>query len=218
MPFPTNSYDYFVFDCDGVILDSNTVKSEAFYKTTECFGDPLARRFVEYHQQHGGISRNEKFRHFIEEMLGKDLAENGPLLEQLLEDYGRICQRDLLECALIPGVETFLQALPANKPAFVITGGNQQEVRKTFELRQLDSHFKAILGSPTSKHDNMASLQASGEFKGKGVYFGDARLDMELAGIFGQDFVFISGVSDWPGGLTLQHSLTVPDFTELLAG
>jgi phosphoglycolate phosphatase-like HAD superfamily hydrolase len=215
MPFPTDSYDYFVFDCDGVILNSNTVKSEAFYKTTQRFGEQLADDFVTYHQLHGGISRNEKFAYFIETMLGKALPENQSLLEQLLADYGSICQRDLLLCDLIPGVESFLQALPKGKAAYVITGGNQQEVRHTFKRRQLDTYFAAILGSPTSKHDNMASLQVAGKFNGKGVYFGDARLDMELAATFGQDFVFISGVSEWPDGLTLAHSLTVKDFTEL---
>ena len=216
MPFPVNDYDYFVFDCDGVILDSNAVKSEAFYKTTECFGHDLARAFVDYHQQHGGISRNEKFAYFIEHMLQRKLGENENLLTQLLTDYGLICQRDLMNCPLIAGVEEFLLQLPAAKPAFVITGGNQGEVREVFKQRQLAAYFQAILGSPTSKQQNMATLQADGKFTGRGVYFGDARLDSELAAQFGQDFVFISGASDWPGGLTGSHTGTAVDFTELL--
>lgn len=215
MPFPIDNYDYFVFDCDGVILNSNTVKSEAFYKTTEHFGHELARRFVEYHQLHGGISRNEKFAYFIEQMLGKDLHENETLLQQLLDDYGVICQRDLLACSLIPGIRTFLQRLPTTKPAYVVTGGNQLEVRSIFEQRELSQYFHSILGSPTSKRDNMSQLQTAAKFTGKGVYFGDARLDMELAEMFGQDFVYISGVSEWPEGKTLSHRASLVDFTEL---
>jgi len=85
-----------------------------------------------------------------------------------------------------------------------------------FKQRQLAAYFQAILGSPTSKQQNMATLQADGKFTGRGVYFGDARLDSELAAQFGQDFVFISGASDWPGGLTGSHTGTAVDFTELL--
>lgn len=213
MPFPFDSYDYFVFDCDGVILDSNPVKSEAFYKTTEHFGADLARSFVEYHQRNGGISRNEKFRYFIEQLLNRELDPS--LLEQLLQNYGTICQRELMACPLITGVESFLQQLPTAKPAYVVTGGNQQEVRSIFKQRQLAPYFRHIRGSPTSKKDNMTSLQTEGKFIGTGVYFGDARLDMELAEMFGQDFIYISGASEWTEGSKTCSDRLAVDFAQL---
>ena len=213
MPSPLKAYDYYVFDCDGVILNSNTVKSEAFYKTTEHFGDALAREFVAYHQQYGGISRNAKFAYFIETMLGKDLQENQDLLARLLEDYGSICQRDLLSCPLIPGIEDFLKQTVSTTPAFVVTGGNQSEVRSVFDQRGLSDYFQLILGSPTSKHDNMKTFQSQGFFAGSGVYFGDARLDKELAEEFGQDFIYISAVSEWAEGPAHCGDSMVADFT-----
>lgn len=213
MPFPLKPYDYYVFDCDGVILNSNAVKSDAFFKTTESFGESLAREFVAYHQQYGGISRNEKFAYFIETLLGKNLQQNQDLLTRLLDDYGTICQRDLLSCSLIPGVEHFLKHTIKAKPAFVVTGGNQAEVRGVFKQRGLSDYFQLILGSPTSKHDNMKTFQSQGHFTGKGVYFGDARLDMELAEQFGQDFVYISAVSEWLDGPAHCSGRMVADFT-----
>ncbi len=217
MPSPLKPYDYYVFDCDGVILNSNTVKSEAFYKTLERFGDSLAREFVAYHQRHGGISRNEKFAYFITHMLGEDLQQQQPLLAQLLQDYGIICQRDLLSCELIPGIEAFLQNTVKDKPAFVVTGGKQSEVRAIFKQRGLSDYFQLILGSPTSKRENMETFQRQGCFLGEGIYFGDARLDKELADDFGQDFIYISGVSEWAEGSNECSDCMAEDFSALQA-
>jgi phosphoglycolate phosphatase-like HAD superfamily hydrolase len=131
----------------------------------------------------------------------------------LLEDYGNICQRDLLSCSLIPGIEDFLKTTVIAKPAFVVTGGNQAEVRSIFEQRGLSDYFQLILGSPTSKHDNMKTFQSQGVFTGSGVYFGDARLDKELAEQFGQDFIYISAVSEWAEGPAQCDDCMVTDFT-----
>jgi len=57
-------YDYLIFDCDGVILDSNRLKSQAFADALLDEPPERIKAFVRYHKQHGGISRYEKFRYF----------------------------------------------------------------------------------------------------------------------------------------------------------
>jgi phosphoglycolate phosphatase-like HAD superfamily hydrolase len=66
MHFAAADYDTLVFDCDGVILDSNRIKSAAFRTVTAPFGAEASARFLDYHHRHGGISRNEKFAHFLD--------------------------------------------------------------------------------------------------------------------------------------------------------
>jgi SAM-dependent methyltransferase len=46
------------------------------------------------------------------------------------------------------------------------------------------------------KRENMQHLFESGALQGRGAFWGDARLDMELAQQFGLDFVFVSGASE----------------------
>ena len=46
-----------VFDCDGVILDSVPVKTRAFARLAEPYGEEARDRFVMYHTVHGGVSR-----------------------------------------------------------------------------------------------------------------------------------------------------------------
>ena len=50
------NYSHLFFDCDGVILNSNKVKTNAFYKIALEYGDESAKKLVNYHIQNGGIS------------------------------------------------------------------------------------------------------------------------------------------------------------------
>ena len=66
-----DTYDTFVFDCDGVILNSNEYKSEAFFKSTLKYGKENAKN-LRYHIKNGGISRNIKFKYFLKQFSKKD--------------------------------------------------------------------------------------------------------------------------------------------------
>lgn len=215
MHFAAADYDTLVFDCDGVILDSNRIKSAAFRTVTAPFGAEASARFLDYHHRHGGISRNEKFAHFLDAFVTVAPADRERLLGGLLRDYAAICARELLACPLIPGVAALLASIPPRVAAHVVTGGAQSEVRAVFAARGLDRHFASILGSPTSKHDNMRLLAAAGALRGRALYFGDAELDMQLAEEFGLEFVFVHGVSDWPDGRAHCPHRQIADFTEL---
>lgn len=215
MHFAPADYDTLVFDCDGVILDSNRVKSDAFLSVTLPYGEREAHAFVDWHRRHGGISRNEKFAYFLDEILRVPATGREPLLARLLGSYAAICARELLRCPLVPGVAALLEALPARISAHVVTGGAQSEVRAVFAARGLARHFASVLGSPTSKRDNMHSLAASGAFGGRSLYFGDAELDMHLAEEFGLEFVYVYGVSEWPDGRARCPHPQIADFTEL---
>ena len=59
-----NYYSY-IFDCDGVILDSNKLKTEAFREILidERYED--IELFIEYHQLNQGINRYEKLNIFL---------------------------------------------------------------------------------------------------------------------------------------------------------
>jgi len=208
-------YDTLVFDCDGVILDSNRIKSDAFLSVTRRFGEREAGIFLDYHHRHGGVSRNEKFAWFLDTVLRVSPAEREPMLARLLEEFATICARELLRCPLIPGVAALLDARPHGVAAHVVTGGAQSEVRAVFAARGLAHHFVSVLGSPTSKHDNMRALAAGGAFRNRALYFGDAELDMRLAEEFGLDFVYVYGASDWPEGRKYCPHPQIPDFTAL---
>ncbi len=217
MPFRPEDYDLFVFDCDGVILDSNGIKSQAFFDVALPFGEEQAERFVEYHKLHGGVSRQEKFKYFVAEILAVKTPDRESLEIELVEAYARICRDGLQKCPIIPGVQAFLTGLPRSVRNYVVSGGAQTEVRQALKERHLDQFFSLILGNPRSKRENMQQLFAAGALKGRGAYFGDARLDMELAQQYELDFVFVSGASEWAEADVEYHGERINDFKEVLA-
>ncbi len=60
------SYKNLIFDCDGIILNSNKIKTDAFKEVVSHYGDKVAEELVNFHVMNGGISRYEKFNYFFE--------------------------------------------------------------------------------------------------------------------------------------------------------
>lgn len=209
--------DAIVFDCDGVILDSNRLKSDAFALALEGFDPDAVERFVEWHKATGGVSRFEKFRTFFTQYVAVDDSETA--IAEALDRFGTIVFEGLIACDYIAGVEAvFAQARKQGIPSSVNTGGAEEEVRCVFANRGIDCHFETILGSPETKHSNMLKLQNSGLLGKRGIYFGDSRLDFELAMEFQQQFVYISGRSEWQNAersLVKSNSITVENFLQV---
>ncbi len=192
-------YRAFLFDCDGVLLNSNVVKTEAFYKAALPWGERAATELVEYHVSRGGVSRYEKFRYFLAEIVGQTKDEQAPL-EQLLDDFARHVREGLMQCEEAPGLRELLACLPAGCPRYVVSGGDQQELRRVFRERGLADGFDAIYGSPVDKRAHVKRLLEREAVQRPSVFFGDAWYDYEVASEAGLDFVFLHGwseVSDW---------------------
>jgi len=207
-------YDFVVFDCDGVILQSNALKSRAFADALS--GDPqvLIDQFVAYHQANGGVSRYRKFEHYFTSI--RKLHPYDDRLKWTLVDYADRVKRGLIACLTVPGVVDFLTHLNSRRIRCAVnSGGDQAELRDVFESRRLSQHFTHILGSPTSKVDNMRFLREAGFMHGQGVMFGDSRSDFEAAQAFDLDFVFVGYESEWKDAhdvLRLHEAKSIADF------
>ena len=211
-----SDYDTIFFDCDGVILDSNKIKTEAFAASLESYPEPLVEEFLEYHKEHNGVSRYEKFKYFFTSMNPSDDKERR--ISSSLEKYSSITRESLLSCNLIPGIlDTLKMISETSKKVFVITGGDEEEVKFVFKRRLLDNHFTDILGSPMTKKQNMEKVLNEHEEIGKSIFFGDSKIDFEVAVSFECDFVFVSEKSEWLEGedfVRQNRCKSIPNFLE----
>lgn len=187
----------FVFDCDGVILDSNELKTEAFRQVASRFGHEPAERLVAHHRLHGGVSRFEKFRWLAADVLGRPGDE--AIVDELVEEYGRRVRRGLETCPECPGATEALALCSEIGPCFLVSGGLEEELRAVFRARGLDGRFRGIHGSPSSKSRIMAELRGRGEIASPTLFFGDSRIDAEVAEEYGCEFVFLHGRTEMPG-------------------
>lgn len=169
-----------VFDCDGVLLDSNAMKSRAFIDTLQDLGvdAAVAARFGEHQQRSFGVSRYRLFEGLLN-------GDHGPVpaaldADSLLARFGERCRQGYREAPVTPGTLALLEQL-AGTPCAVVSGSDENELREALQDRGLAPYFRAILGSPATKIDNLARVRALLATSGPLVFFGDAQADADAA-------------------------------------
>jgi phosphoglycolate phosphatase-like HAD superfamily hydrolase len=188
-------YKTWIFDCDGVILDSNNLKTDAFYEVALTYGKENAERFILYHKKNGGVSRYEKFSFFFHSILRKtDFTDE---MNAALAQYAKIVKEKLSASEETYGVRECLNKLPKDAIAFIISGGNQDEIREIFNLKGLNSYFSGIFGSPLDKGTIIRNLIMSKQIIPPVIFIGDSLFDYEVAKNNNFSFLFMSQYSEF---------------------
>jgi HAD superfamily hydrolase (TIGR01549 family) len=193
-----NEYQTLVFDCDGVVLNSNKIKTQAFYEATKHFGHEPAQELVDYHVQNGGISRYAKFEYFITQILKQNLDES--LNQDLLQRFAQAVKDGLMKCEIAEGLE-ILREKTKHAKWLIVSGGDQEELREVFAERRLDKYFDGgIFGSPDDKAIILSREKALGNIKVNALFLGDSKYDYKASSQADLDFVFLNEwteVKDW---------------------
>lgn len=190
--FELSRYRTFIFDCDGVLLDSNRVKTSAFFAAGLSYGEEAANRLVEYHRRNGGVSRYKKFEYFLRKIVCA--PDSSDALSELLKIYAHEVHKGLSVCTVSKAV-TALGQIDDEIRKLVVSGGDQDELREIFREREINSIFNCgIFGSPDTKENILDRELKNGNIKLPALFLGDSRYDYEAANRFDIDFLF---VSDW---------------------
>lgn len=189
-----SQYRSLVFDCDGVVLNSNQVRADAFYHCALPYGEQHAVALRNYHILHGGVSRYVKFEVLLRDMVGVPVTEDA--MHHLLQAFTTEAIRGLLACDIAPG----LQALRAATPQanwMLVSGADQNELREVFVKRGIAAWFDGgIFGSPLNKDQILERELNSGNCRKPAMFFGDSRYDHQAASRAGLDFIFVSAWTD----------------------
>jgi len=184
-------YKTIVFDCDGVILNSNKVKSDAFRKVAKNYGEDEAKKLVSYNKKNGGVSRYLKFQYFINEILHpKFKADKKLTVESLAKQFSNHVVKGLRECDFVAGLDEFRKTTN-NSGWMIISGGDETELRKVFDMRDLSKFFdRGIFGSPAPKNEIFKREFEKGNITRPALFIGDSKFDYECSKNLGIDFVF----------------------------
>ena len=194
-----------VFDCDGVLLDSVPAKTQAFARLARPYGQEAEKRFVQFHQSHGGVSRYEKFAWFFREILGHEITKEES--EAFAQQFKTFCREELRLCREIRGAREVLDRWQGHLPLYVCSGAPQAEQREVLSEHDLARYFDGIFGSPPEKAVLLQNIVATaGIAPEQTLMVGDATTDLEAAKHAGTRFYGVGELlrgGDYPWSMDL---------------
>ena len=185
------------FDFDGVIVDSNHLKREAWFKLfpkKEKVSDALINNVLNRNL----ATRFEALRAIFTE-LGRSNGKIAGLVGEYAERYNGIVQGGIIELGLMPGVKEALVDLARHCALYLNSATPSDALSETVENLDLDRFFKGVFSVPPSKVSNLKKImEIEGVKKREVVFVGDGESDYEAARACGISFVGIkNNFNNW---------------------
>lgn len=176
-----------ILDFDGVIVESNGLKTEAFERVFARFPEH-ADAMMSYHRAHVSESRFAKFRYLATVWLGR--AEDDPIVAELGEAFSVEMLRRIDRCPLVPGAIEFLTRVRGALPVFLVSVTPQAELDTILDRRGLTAYFTRVYGCPPwSKVRAVADIVAECGDPHDVLFIGDSAGDRRASRETGVEFV-----------------------------
>lgn len=175
-----NTIKNIFFDFDGVIAESVSAKTEAFKEMYIPYGKEIADKVVNYHINHGGVSRFEKFKYWEKTFFGKDISKER--IEELAQEFSGLVLQKVIEADEVPGANKFIEKYSKKLNFWIITGTPTKEIEVIAKERNLSDYFIGLHGSPKNKRYWTEYLLEKHNLKREETLFlGDATTDQDAA-------------------------------------
>ncbi|MGR4070182.1 HAD hydrolase-like protein [Halomonas sp. LR3S48] len=203
-----------VFDFDGVVLDSATLKRQAFADLYAEAPAPQYQAVCAYLNRKGGQPREVKFRHIEAHIFGRQASE--ARIRELCALFKASVEQRLLQAPAIPGAVEFLARWAGKRPLYLLSATPEAELKAIVEKRELARYFSEVVGSPPDKVTGLRNLLVRcGHAAHETVMIGDSYNDFRAARSNGTRFV---GVTADPGASPFpDDTITVRDLHGLEA-
>jgi len=167
----------FVFDFDGVIADSNNIKTEAFKEMFKAHGENVTKKVIDHHRNNASIDRFQKFKFYYNNYLDQEISDEEASV--LGKKFSNIILNKIINCPEIEGSTIFLEKLHnLGKLSAINSATPQEEINLIIKERNLSKFFGKVNGSPSSKKEILLSLMTEYKLKNKDlVFFGDDKND-----------------------------------------
>ena len=169
-----------IFDFDGVILDSNEIKTNAF---KELFKDVEKNKLdliIDFHKNNMGISRYDKIRYYHNIILKKEINDNE--INKIAENFSKLVFKKILKANFISGSENFIYQNYQKYLFYISSGTPENELIKICSQRGIDKYFHRIYGSQRKKNEHIKLIMKENIFQNNEVIFiGDSITDYNAA-------------------------------------
>ena len=177
-----------ILDFDGVVVESNGVKTEAFGEVFDRFPEHRDEMMA-FHDSHAYLPRRAKFEHLVRDLMGR--PDDNELIEQLAADFSRRVVDRVVSCEMVPGADELLAEFSPRLPTYLASVTPELELLEILRRRNLSTHFRGVFGCPpTPKADAVRSvLQEHGADPRHVLLVGDSAGDLAAARETGVGFL-----------------------------
>jgi HAD superfamily hydrolase (TIGR01549 family) len=190
-------YRHLIFDFDGVLVESNNIRSEGFRLLFKSYPENQVREVMSYIIANGGESRYKKIRYFFNTIRNEAISNNE--LQSFAENYSKLTKQKVIDGEPVKGAFDFLSAHHSQYDMAIVSSSDQEELREICKALKIDYFFLEILGSPATKISNISGLLSRKRWNRKScLLVGDSTVDLEAAKANGIGFIGRnSGLVNW---------------------
>ena len=169
-----------VLDCDGVLIESVDAKTQAFAQVALPYGQEASDALVAFHRRNGGVNRQDKFRWFFAEVLGRKPAPNEE--RTLYDRFVEYSLNAVTHAMPVPGVWDVLRRWSGTVPIYVASGAPHLELKNILNAQGMSDFCTNIYGAPPGKTTILRGILAeTGINPADTVMVGDSSADMYAA-------------------------------------
>ena len=148
-------YPYVLLDFDGVIKDSVEIKSNAFMRLFDPFGQDVVIKVRNHHEENGGMSRYEKLPLYLR-WAGEEPSDN--LVKEYSKRFSKFVKQNVIDSEWVPGILDFFGKNFDKNTFFLVTATPQFEIEEILLSLNIRNFFKEVIGAPTKKTDAIQML------------------------------------------------------------
>jgi phosphoglycolate phosphatase len=197
------------FDFDGVLVDSNAVKRQAYFDIFSPLGPSTAPAVAAALDGDVDGDRFQLIGRIITVLRADAVLVSPDPLEALVaryaERYNDICEEYAATCPEVAGASAAITRLAASHTLYVNSATPEESLRRIVERRGWARFFRDVLGRPRTKIENLRLIMEREGVDGSDVVVvGDGRRDLDAARLAGARFVGVRNrFNDFDPGLVL---------------
>jgi phosphoglycolate phosphatase-like HAD superfamily hydrolase len=178
----SNQSDLHIFDCDGVILDSNNLKVTALRSSLEFIEAPST--FIDWatHEfsKNFGRTRDKHFETFLRYAETQNLLLDKKDMNVSMQCYSENVVNLYKDCDVINETDQYIKKLPSSSLIYVVSASSQSELRSVLPSRCPRLKSSHIFGGPLSKVENIKNVMRITGIN-KAAFYGDSIHDAKAA-------------------------------------
>ncbi|MEI6638436.1 MAG: hypothetical protein FDX02_09085 [Chlorobium sp.] len=176
-----------ILDFDGVVIESNDIKTEAFRQVFGGFPDHFDEMMA-FHHNNVSLSRFAKFKH-LQFLLGE--TDNDDFLVEIADEFSSYVLDGMADVPLVPGAESFLKKATRKFPLYLASVTPAEELGLILERLNLLHIFRDVYGCPPwIKPDAILDILKKEDIKPEeALLIGDSAGDQRAAQVSGVHFL-----------------------------